>query len=127
MVAAAGFPWSGIRAVSRMKLMATVVKTEHPHIERRPGVCGGSPVIEGTRIPVRLIVGFVKNGIMTVEDIREAYPSLTLAQIYDALSYYHDHQAEIDEELRQNTLEYVLERHNLRLGEKGVLVPRSSR
>lgn len=27
------------------------VRTEHPHVERRPGVCGGSAVIQGTRIP----------------------------------------------------------------------------
>ena len=101
--------------------MSTAVKTEHPHIERRPGVCGGSPVIEGTRIPVRLIVGFLKDGIMTVEEIREAYPFLSLAQIYDALSYYHDHQAEIDEELRQSTLEYVLEHHNMEIQSDGSL------
>ena len=101
--------------------MSAVTKTERPHIERRPGVCGGSPVIEGTRIPVRLIVGFVKDGIMSPEEIREAYPFLSLAQIYDSLSYYYDHQAEIDEELRQSTLEYVLEHHNMELQSDGSL------
>ena len=104
--------------------MGTVIKTEHPHIERREGVCGGRAVIEGTRITVWLIVGFLKKGIMTVEQIKEAYPHLTMAQIYDALSYYHDHEAEIEEDLRQNTLEYVLEHHNLELQSDGRLVPK---
>jgi hypothetical protein len=30
-------------------------------------------------------------------------PHLTLAQVYDAMSYYHDHQAEIERELSENT------------------------
>lgn len=79
--------------------MEALIKTEHPHIVRRAGVCGGKPIIEGTRIPVCLIVGFIVQGIMTIDEIREAYPAVTLAQIYDALSYYHDHKLEIDEEL----------------------------
>src|SRR5438105_4232838 len=77
--------------------MSAVTKTEHPHIERHPGVCGGNPVIERTRIPVRLLVAFINENGLTIEEIREAYPFLSLAQIYDALSYYHDHQVEIDE------------------------------
>ena len=43
-------------------------RTEHPHIVRVPGVCGGEPIIENTRIGVRLIVGYYKQG-MTVEGI----------------------------------------------------------
>ena len=103
-----------------------VAKTEHPHIERRPGVCGGSPVIEETRIPVRLIVSLTLENGMMVQDIAATYPRLTLAQIYDALSYYHDHRTEIDEERRQNTLEYVLEHHQLKMDDHGVLSPRST-
>jgi hypothetical protein len=29
---------------------------DHPYVERRPGVCGGEPVIVGTRFPVRSVV-----------------------------------------------------------------------
>lgn len=32
------------------------IKPKHPYIERRQGVCGGEPVIAGTRISVGLIV-----------------------------------------------------------------------
>ena len=35
------------------------------------------------------------------EEIHFQQPHLSLAQIYAALSYYYDHQAAIDEEIRQ--------------------------
>jgi len=61
-------------------LMASVptrTPTEHPHIERVEGVCGGEPVIEGTRIPVQ-----------------------------DAIGYYHNHKEEIERAIYQNSEEY---------------------
>ena len=38
----------------------TVYKTEHPYVERVPGVCGGAPIIKGTRIAVRLIAALAQ-------------------------------------------------------------------
>jgi uncharacterized protein (DUF433 family) len=39
----------------------------------------------------------------TAESIQENHPALTLAQVYAALAWYYDHQAEVDAELdRQN-------------------------
>lgn len=81
--------------------MVTKVKTGHRYIVRVPGVCGGKPIIEGTRIAVWLIVGWFRQGY-TPEEIHEMYPHLTLAQIHDALSYYYDHQGEIEKEIREN-------------------------
>lgn len=37
----------------------------------------------------------------SAEEIHFQYPHLSLAQIYAALSYYHDHQAVMDEEIQQ--------------------------
>ena len=34
-------------------------------------------------------------------------PHLSLAQIYDALSFYYDHQAEIDADIEANREEHV--------------------
>jgi uncharacterized protein (DUF433 family) len=39
----------------------------------------------------------------TPEEILEKYPHLTLAQVYDALSYYYDHQEEIDRDMEADT------------------------
>ena len=33
--------------------MPNVTKTEHPHIVRLEGVCGGEPVIDGLHVGVR--------------------------------------------------------------------------
>jgi len=30
-------------------------KTAHPHITKTPGICGGRPVVQGTRIPVKVL------------------------------------------------------------------------
>ncbi|MBI4615519.1 MAG: DUF433 domain-containing protein, partial [Planctomycetes bacterium] len=55
----------------------------YPHIEETPGVCGGRPRIEGTRIRVLDIAVLHRRGDSPA-DILEAYPHLTLAKIYAA-------------------------------------------
>jgi uncharacterized protein (DUF433 family) len=75
---------------------------EHPYVERRPGVCGGEPVIVGTRFPVRSVVTSIYRLGMTPEEMVEAWPYLTLAHVHDALSFYHDHRAVIDRTIREN-------------------------
>jgi uncharacterized protein (DUF433 family) len=91
--------------------MATEIKTEHPHIVRVPGVCGGRPVIAGTRIGVDFVARFVNSGC-DADEIMETYPHLTRAGVYDAISYYFDHQQEIDAEIAGSTLEKLAEKHN---------------
>jgi uncharacterized protein (DUF433 family) len=44
----------------------------------------------------------LKQGLSPEELVRE-FRHLTLAQIYDALSYYYDHREEIERELAENT------------------------
>jgi uncharacterized protein (DUF433 family) len=41
----------------------------------------------------------------STEEIHEQHPHLSLAQIHAALSYYYDHQAEIDTEIEQQDKE----------------------
>ena len=60
--------------------------TEHPHIERRPGVCGGRPCIRGTRIWVSLILDMLAEG-MSASDLRAEYPVLTHEDILSAIAY----------------------------------------
>ena len=86
---------------------------EHPRIVRRPDISGGEPIIRGTRITVRHIVERVQAG-QTVEDIVAALPHLTVAQVHDALSYYYDHQIEIDELIEKSRPEQVLADHSLK-------------
>jgi uncharacterized protein (DUF433 family) len=82
--------------------MKAVSRTDHPHIERRLRVCGGEPVLRGTRFPVRSVVVYVYRHGMTPEEVAGEWKHLSLAGIYDALSYYHDHKEQIDRLIRDN-------------------------
>lgn len=73
--------------------MTNAVRTEHPHIVRRDGVCGGEPVIDGLRVAVRHVATLHLRG-EAVLDIAEAL-GLTEAQVFHALSYFFDHRDEI--------------------------------
>ena len=55
-------------------------------VEVNPEICGGKPVIRGTRIMVRNILGMVAGGY-TVERILAAYPDLTGEDVNGALEY----------------------------------------
>ena len=47
-------------------------------------ICGGKPVIRGTRIMVKNILGMIAGGY-TIEKIVEAYPELTMDNIRGVL------------------------------------------
>jgi len=57
-------------------------------------ICSGKPVIKGTRIMVKNILGMIAGGY-TVDRILEAYPDLTREMVQAALEYA---AAVIDEE-----------------------------
>jgi len=79
-----------------------IAEVKYPYVHRVKGICGGQPVIRGTRFPVRSVVEYVLRQGMTPEEMVREWEHLTLAQIYDALSYYHDHKEEIDPLVRGN-------------------------
>lgn len=70
------------------------------HIEITPGICGGKPRIAGHRITVANVATWHQQMKMPPETIAEEY-SLPLADVYAALSYYFDHQAEIDHSIQE--------------------------
>lgn len=77
-------------------------KVLHPHITSDPAVCGGSPRIAGTRISVRVIVIYVLHHGVSPEELLTYYPHVSLAAIYDALSYYYDNREEIERDIAAN-------------------------
>jgi uncharacterized protein (DUF433 family) len=76
--------------------------TEHPHVICSPRMHQGEPTVRGTAITVRTIVERARLG-ETPEQIVEAYPVLTMGQVYDALGYYYDHSTEIESYIQENT------------------------
>jgi type III restriction enzyme len=81
----------------------------HPYIARLHGICGGRSIIEGTRIPVWSLVKWYKLGF-SIEDIIREFSQLHPAQIYDAFSYYYDHQQEIESDILENEDEETFRR-----------------
>jgi uncharacterized protein (DUF433 family) len=71
------------------------------HIEVTPDIAGGKPRIRGHRITVQNIVIWHERMGKSVNDISAEY-DLTLAEIYAALSYYFDHQDEINKSIRES-------------------------
>lgn len=70
-------------------------------VVRNPRICGGEPIIEGTRVPVRSVVvsyTFYRD----LERVQRAYPALDPPAIQAALAYYAVHRAEIDRLIWEN-------------------------
>jgi uncharacterized protein (DUF433 family) len=78
-----------------------LAETPSRYVTRNPEILNGEPIITGTRTSVRAIVGLWRLGIMP-EEILNHLPYLTLAQVFDALSFYLDHQAEINKYIERN-------------------------
>jgi len=55
-------------------------------IEVNPAICSGKPVIRGTRIMVRNILGMVAGGY-TVDKILATYPELVREDVIAAVEY----------------------------------------
>ena len=101
-------------------LRAHVQLTDHPYIVRRERFRGGRPILRGSNIPVWLIAAMWKAGD-SPEEIGQAYPHLEPAAIYDAISYYLDHQQEVEAEIIENRIEQVLADTEAKMDEHGVI------
>lgn len=82
---------------------APVETTEWPaeraHIVSTPDTCGGKPRVAGSRIQVKHLAIMHEQQKMSPEDIVSEFPHLTLADVYAALAYYHDHREAINAEI----------------------------
>ena len=73
--------------------------TLHRYVTTDPAVCDGKPIIAGTRTRVvQIAVEYDRLG-WTPDEIVEAHPHLTLAQVHDALSYYYEHRMTLDSDI----------------------------
>jgi uncharacterized protein (DUF433 family) len=73
-----------------------IAAIEHIEVDEK-----GVARIKGSRIKVEFLAVERTRMGLTVEQIRENHPHLTLAQIYAALAYYYDHQAQIDAQIEE--------------------------
>jgi uncharacterized protein (DUF433 family) len=73
-------------------------KLDFRNIEKDPALCGGQPVIAGTRIRVAVVLTCYRHS-MSIEEIIQQYPTLKPADVHDALAYAYDHLDEIEADL----------------------------
>jgi len=77
------------------------LKTLDQHIEISPNVMGGKPRIAGHRISVQDVVIWHEWLGRSVDEIATEY-NLSIADVYAALAYYHDHRKEIDKNIKDD-------------------------
>jgi uncharacterized protein (DUF433 family) len=92
--------------------MATVA---YPHIEFTPK---GVPYLAGTQTKVIEVVLDRLAYHWDADEIHRQHPHLSLGQIYSALAYYYDYQAEMDREIEEQLRQ--VEQIKARLGESPV-------
>jgi len=83
------------------RIMDTAIA--YRYITMNEEILSGEPIIKGTRTPVRSIVEKWRIGY-TPEDIVRGLPHLTLAQVFEAMSYYYDNKEEIDDYIERNRI-----------------------
>ncbi|MEM9540241.1 MAG: DUF433 domain-containing protein [Cyanobacteria bacterium P01_E01_bin.42] len=70
------------------------------HINIDPEICGGKPCIVGHRIRVQDIVIWHEQMGLSPDEIVSRHPTITLADVYAALAYYHDNFLEIRQHIQ---------------------------
>lgn len=70
-------------------------------IQAHVDASGGRAVVSGTDIKVSQIASEVEHLGMTPDEIVEAHPHLSLADVHAALAYYYDHQSAIRSEWQE--------------------------
>jgi uncharacterized protein (DUF433 family) len=71
----------------------SIERTVHPYIIRDSTIYDGEPIVEGTRTGVRHVILLFQSG-QDPEEIASTQ-RLSLAQVYDAISYFYDNEEEI--------------------------------
>jgi uncharacterized protein (DUF433 family) len=66
-----------------------------------PGVCGGSAIIESSRIPVWTIIKCLTSGFPKRKIIMN-FAGLTKENIDDCIDYYSKNKKEIDLDIKEN-------------------------
>ena len=76
-----------------------ITATESRYVVKDPNLYAGEPIIAGTTTKVRSIVRLWKHGTHPEVIPNHLPQKISLAQVFDALSYYADNREEIEEYL----------------------------
>jgi uncharacterized protein (DUF433 family) len=82
-------------------ILAKSLNKQWRGITKLEGVCGGDACIEGTRIPIWVLVNAHNIGV-TESQLLEDYPSLTASDLANAWVYAQIHFEEITAAIKEN-------------------------
>ena len=84
-----------------LQILARSLNKNWRGITKTPGVCGGDACIEGTRIPVWVLVGYRRLNVSESELLYN-YPTLSAADLVNAWVYAETNSEEIETAIREN-------------------------
>jgi uncharacterized protein (DUF433 family) len=74
------------------------VLVPHPHVRCDSRLLGGSPHVDGSKVPVRRLWAWHRAGVK-IDTLLKRYPRLGPARILDALSFAYDNRAVVEADL----------------------------
>ena len=112
------------------KLVAYNGKKMDSTLSHHIDASSGKPRIAGTRVRVQDVVACHEFQGMSPDEIAAGYPQITLADVYAALAFYHDHCDELRKQMKDDETfvarfrEEYLDRHNGKDADASSLPPR---
>lgn len=73
--------------------------------------------VAGTRVSLKSVVLAFQSGLSPETIAAECFPTLTLEEVYGAVTYYLGHEAEIDHYLKESAVEAEKLRQEMRAAE----------
>lgn len=70
----------------------------HPHVRCDNRLLGGSPYVDGSRVPVRRLWAWHRSGV-SIDTLLKRYPRLGPARVLDALAFAYDNQSVVEADL----------------------------
>jgi uncharacterized protein (DUF433 family) len=92
---------SPVEKLEAIELLSHSLNKNWRGISKVPGVCGGEACIEGTRIPVWVLVSYRDLGVKDSDQLYN-YPTLTAFDLVNAWTYAAAHPTEIEAAIREN-------------------------
>lgn len=67
--------------------------TDNPWVTSNPNICGGQPVLIGTRVPFDLVLAlFLDETPEEIEELCGHYPTLDFETVCNAIEYHRAHR-----------------------------------
>lgn len=92
---------SPVDKLEAIELLSRSLRHNWRGITKTPGICGGEACIEGTRVPVWILVSYRQLGVKDADQLYN-YPTLTASDLANAWTYAAANVNEIEAVIQEN-------------------------